>query len=310
MGRGESFDLRRLATFREVARQRSFSAAADTLNFTQSAVSQQVAALERQVGAALLHRNPISLTQAGEILLARADAAIAEMGAAEIELERLRGLRRGRLSASSFASAGQALLAPAIRTFREAHPSVEVTLHQGEVLAAERLLVAGEIDLALTFEYSESPLPDDPLITRAPLMSEPVFLAAAKNHRIGRAGRTTLEEIASEPWIDSPNAGLPMSELAWYTGHEWTPPALSFGGEDLSTVITLVEMGIGVALLPALAFDERRPVTACRVADLALNRTVFVSTLRSAYPEPAVAALVGILERHARALEQRWNQER
>src|SRR5262245_22243044 len=103
---GPRLDLRRLQALYEVGRRGSFSEAARALSFTQSAISQQIAALERQTRTRLIHRNPVALTDAGAALARRAEAAIAELMAAETELDAFRGLREGRLRLSSISSAG------------------------------------------------------------------------------------------------------------------------------------------------------------------------------------------------------------
>src|ERR687883_2095064 len=120
-------DVKRMGVLREVAAQRSFSAAAHKLGYTQSAVSQQIAALEREAGSTLIERNPrgIRLTEAGEALVRHADKVIARLAEAEAELEAIAGLRGGRLRLASFATAGATFVPLAIATFRAQHPAVE-----------------------------------------------------------------------------------------------------------------------------------------------------------------------------------------
>src|SRR5918992_1839096 len=123
-------DVKRLRVLKEVAAQGSFSAAAESLAYTQSAVSQQIAALEREAGTMLVERGArgIRLTEAGEALVRHADAIFARLAEAEAELDAIAGLRGGRLRLASFETAGATLVPLAVASFRASHPAVELTL--------------------------------------------------------------------------------------------------------------------------------------------------------------------------------------
>src|ERR671917_2517915 len=127
-------DVRRLRVLREVAAKGSFSAAAEALNFTQSAISQHVAALERETGTRLVERGPrgVRLTDAGGALVAHADAILARIEDAEEELAAIAGLRGGRLRLASFQSAGATLVPRAVADFRDRHPGVELAMIEAE----------------------------------------------------------------------------------------------------------------------------------------------------------------------------------
>src|ERR671930_1079104 len=127
-------DVRRLRVLREVAAQGSFSAAAEALSYTQSAVSQQIAALEREAGTTLVDRSArgVNLTDAGEALVRHADAILARLADAEAELEAIAGLRGGRLRLAAFPSAGATIMPEAIARFRARHPAVELTLEPAD----------------------------------------------------------------------------------------------------------------------------------------------------------------------------------
>src|ERR1043165_137848 len=118
-------DVRRLRVLREVATRGSFSAAADALHFTQSAVSQQIAALEREAGTTLVERNArgVRLTEAGEVLVRHTHVILARLADAEAELEAINDLRGGRLRLAAFPSAGASIAPAAIARFRDLHPS-------------------------------------------------------------------------------------------------------------------------------------------------------------------------------------------
>src|SRR3954466_875009 len=158
-------DVRRMRVLREVARCGSFSAAAEALSFTQSAVSQQIAALERETGATLVERSVrgIRLTDAGRALVRHTEAILGRLAEAEAELEAIAGLRGGRLRIVSFESAGATLMPLAIATFRERHPAVELSMTLLEPEDSIPQLRAGELDLAITFATPQGPDADDSL---------------------------------------------------------------------------------------------------------------------------------------------------
>src|ERR671932_1157055 len=167
-------DVRRMRVLREVAVRGSFSAAAEALSFTQSAVSQQIAALEREAGAVLVQRSArgVRLTEAGEAVVRHTDAILARLAEAEAELEAIAGLHGGRLRLAAFESAGSTLMPLAIAGFRERHPAVELSMTLTEPEDSLPQLRAGELDLALTFDahgganvegIALRPLIDDPM---------------------------------------------------------------------------------------------------------------------------------------------------
>src|SRR5918999_612643 len=144
-------DIRRMKVLREVAAQGSFSAAAEALNFTQSAVSQHVAALERETDTQLVERLPrgVRLTEAGAGLVAPAEPVIARLESAEEDLAAIAGLRGGRLRLVCFQSAGATVLPRAVAAFHERHPDIELSMREAEPDEAGAMLKAGEVDLAL-----------------------------------------------------------------------------------------------------------------------------------------------------------------
>src|SRR3954468_20054551 len=147
-------DVRRLRVLREVATHGSFSSAADALSYTQSAVSQQIAALEREAGTRLVERSArgVRLTDAGRALVAHADAILARLADAEEELQAMAGLRGGRLRIAAFPSACATLMPLAVARYRERHPGIDLALVPADPPDAQRLLPAGGGDLALSIQ--------------------------------------------------------------------------------------------------------------------------------------------------------------
>src|SRR3954452_3231560 len=154
-------DVRRLRVLREVAARGSFSAAAESLAYTQSAVSQQIAALEREAGTRLVERNArgVRLTDAGRALVDHADVILARLADAEAELEAIAGLRGGRLRLAAFPRAGASPVPAAIAGFPQRPPGVERTLEPAEPAPGLAKLRVGEVDIALDIAVAFRPLP-------------------------------------------------------------------------------------------------------------------------------------------------------
>src|SRR5947209_7909998 len=147
-------DTRRLRVLVEVAREGSFSAAAEALGYTQPAVSRQIATLEAEVGAQLVRRVPQGavLTDAGRLLVNRGEAILSTLASAEQELRQLAGLEGGRLRLASFASAAASVMPIAIACFRERYPAVELEILMADPVESLPRLRSGELDLALWHE--------------------------------------------------------------------------------------------------------------------------------------------------------------
>src|SRR5215217_2178946 len=192
-------DVRRLRVLREVALQGSFSAAAEALSFTQSAVSQQIAALEREAGAVLVERSArgVRLTEAGEALVRHTDTILARLSEAEAELEAIAGLRGGRLRMAAFESAGATLMPLAIREFAERHPAIELSMTMGEPEETEPLLKSGELDLVLGFG---SRFAEQDGIERRLLIEDPMLLVLPQDHPLANKRNLRLADLAAEAW--------------------------------------------------------------------------------------------------------------
>ena len=180
-------DVRRLKVLREVARCGSFSAAAESLAFTQPAISRQIAALELEAGTQLVDRRArgVRLTPAGELLLGHAEAILDRLAAAETQLEALAGLAGGRLRLGTFGTANATLIPLAIRAFGAEHPDVELRLVEGVSAKLMRRLAAGEVDLAVVSDHEPLELGADE-IELEHLMDDPLHVALPADHRARR----------------------------------------------------------------------------------------------------------------------------
>ena len=196
-------DVRRLKVLREVAARGSFSAAAESLSFTQSAISQHIAALEREAGAKLVERGPrgVRLTDAGRALVGHADAVLARLEDAEQELAAIAGLHGGRLRIATFPSAGAALVPHAVKAFSERYPAVELRLAEAETEEALPRLKAGEFDVALVFDYDSVPHPPDPELELVHLIDDRMHAGLPWAHPLAGRDRVKLDDLSGESWI-------------------------------------------------------------------------------------------------------------
>jgi DNA-binding transcriptional LysR family regulator len=296
----------RLKVLTEVAYRGSFSAAAEALSYSQSAVSQQIAALEAETGMALLERHPrgVSLTAAGQTLVGHAEGILARLEAAEASLAAIAGLRGGRLRVASFSTAGATLMPLAIATFRSSYPDVQLTLAEGEPEEVVPRLRAGELDLALLFEFAgETPLPPD--MTRSELLEDPMYLALPRAHALAERQGLRLEDLAGEAWVQTSRSSpcaLHVVRSCHAAGFE---PNVAFESDDYQTVQGLVAAGVGVALIPQLALSVLREDIVIRALSPAPPvRQVVAAAPAGARLVPAAPAMLGILEAAARQLKQ------
>jgi DNA-binding transcriptional LysR family regulator len=289
----------RLQTLREVASSGSLSAAAERLSYSQSAVSQQIGTLEEEAGVALIERHPrgVSLTPAGEALLQHADGILAQLHAAEEELAAIAGLRGGLLRIASFPTAGATLMPLAIATFRARHPQVELTLVEGEPEQIAPRLAAGELDLALLFEFDGGAEEPRAELERLPLLADPMYLALPGGHRLAGRQRLRLQDLRDEAWIQTSRESacarhVVMSCLA--AGFE---PNVSFESDDYQTVQGLVAAGVGVALIPELALSGVRQDIAIRtLSPRPPGREVTAAAPIGMRRMPAATAMLSILQ--------------
>jgi DNA-binding transcriptional LysR family regulator len=291
-------DVRRMRVLLEVGRRGSFSAAAEALSYTQSAVSQQVAALEREAGTRLVERGGrgVRLTQAGEAVARHAEAILARLADAEAELEAIAGLRGGRLRLASFPTAGSTLMPKAIADFRTRHPGVELSLADAEAEESIARLRAGELDLALIQEPNEITERGGSGIERTHLLDDPMFLVLPGDHPLAGRARVRLRDLAEEAWVNTPGWCACSRLVMSFCARAGIDPHIAFETDDYLAVQGLVAAGVGVALIPELALATVRDDVAIRSLDRETpTRQVIAGTLEGAYRSPATAAMLGIL---------------
>ena len=292
-------NVARLKVLKEVAYRGSLSGAADALSYTQSAISQQIAALEAEAGMALLERHPrgVSLTAAGQTLVGHAEGILARLDAATAALSEIAGLRGGRLRMASFPTAGATLMPLAIATFRASHPDVELTLVEAEPEAIVPRLRAAELDLALLFEFAgESLLAED--MTRAELLKDPMYLALPREHQLAGKQRLRLEDLHADSWVQT-SAPSPCARHVVRSCHAaGFEPHVAFESDDYQTVQGLVAAGVGVALIPELALSVvREDIVIRALSPRPPARGVIAATSAGARLLPAAPVMLAVLER-------------
>lgn len=302
-------DVRRLRLLRELARRETIAAVADAMSYTPSAVSQQLAVLEREAGVPLLERSGrrVVLTPAGEALVGHADAIVERLEQADAELAGVREGLGGPLRIGMFPSAGRTIVPAALARLEREHPRLQPRVTVVDAGRVADGLRSGELDVALVHDYDFVPAPPDDTVDTVPLLVEPMYLAFAgspeghlgdtQRPEGGLRDTTTLAELLA-PW----RAASWITARPGTTGHAMVVRACESAGftprirhhvNEFSAVLSFVEAGQGVSLVPELAVAGAP--SAVRLTRLPLHRRSRVACRRGAGGHPAVAAFVDAL---------------
>jgi DNA-binding transcriptional LysR family regulator len=296
-------DVRRMQVLRAVVTTGSITAAATNLGYTPSAVSQQVAALERQARTPLLERvgRGVRPTAAGRLLTEHAEIVGQKVTEAEIALADLREGRTGRLSMRYFVTAGQALVPPALATLREEYPGVRVEPQPVDPGPAPEL-AQSDADVALCVLPADPP--SVPGVRIVHLLDDPYRLVLPRAHPLAARRVIDLAELAEEPWI----------------GNEWPPgpcvqvvldacaaagftPGFAVESENYACAQGFVAAGLGVSLVPLLGVEHRRTgVCVRRVRRPEPVRLIYAAVRESVADQPAVRCLLSALTAAAEAV--------
>jgi DNA-binding transcriptional LysR family regulator len=291
-------DTRRLRVLIQVARQGSFSAAADTLGYTQPAVSRQIATLEKEIGMQLVRRVPQGavLTDAGRLLVDRAEAILVNLASTEEELRQLAGLEGGRLRLASFASAAASIMPLAIARYRERHPAVELDIAMADPYESLPRLRTGELDFALSHEALEDASELRAGIDFVHLFDDPMYVALPVGHRFADAPRLDLSAFATEPWMLATTATCPDSRLFLRACHAaGFEPQVALQNDDYPAIIGFVAAGVGVALIPDMVSRNIRDDVVVRALDPPPPPRPIFAALPADYSSPAAHAMLKIL---------------
>ncbi|MCM2579276.1 LysR family transcriptional regulator [Streptomyces meridianus] len=296
-------DVRRLRLLRELSLRGTIAAVADALAFTPSAVSQQLSALEREAGVALLERTGrrVVLTPAGRNLVRHAEVVLERLEQASAELVDARRGLAGPLRIGTFPTAARAIVPTALTTLAVHHPGLEPMVSEIDPAGVANALRAGELDVALVHDYDFVPSPAEPGLATEPLCTESLSLAAPSAGAFagtpaGACG--TAEGAAVSHWRDAPWITATPGTLC----HAMTLRACQAAGftprtrhqvDEFATVLALVAAGQGVALVPELGVGK--PVPGVTLTRLPIHRRTRIAFRRGAAGHPAVAAITTAL---------------
>jgi DNA-binding transcriptional LysR family regulator len=284
-------DLRRLRILHAVSAYGSVTAAAAALGYSAPAVSQQLTALEHEVGMRLTERNGrgIRLTPAADILVAHTDALLTQLDAAEADLAALRDQAVGRVCLAAFPSAAAAIVPPAWAALTRSAPHVEIELTEMEPEESLPAVMRGETDVAVAHEYDVLPRPLDPLFERRELLSDPVLIAVATNSPAAAGdSRIRLRDLAGLPFL-VPRASTSCAEMVQRAcARAGFVPTVAARATDFRVLLSLAAEGVGVALVPRLAARDVPPGVRLMEPAEPVTRQVFTVSRRGGDRKPAV----------------------
>ncbi|WP_411146559.1 LysR family transcriptional regulator [Streptomyces sp. x-80] len=247
-------NLDRLRTLGAVARHGSVSAAADGLHVTTSAVSQQIAKLERETGQQLLAKNGrgVRLTDAGRLLADHATRILSQVELAQAELEAHRGQAMGELRLGAFPTAARGLFPAALATLRAAYPQLRTRLTELDPDASVRGVVRGDLDLAVVLDWYNRPLPLAEGLAKTPLLDDPADVAMPSDHPLARRRSVELEDFTDDEWISWPQGEFCHDWLTFTLRSRGFEPRIAHMAEEHHTQLALIAAGLGVAVAPRL----------------------------------------------------------
>lgn len=289
-------DAGRLRLLREVGLRGTIAGAARELGLTPSAVSQQLAVLEREAGTALVDRSPrgVSLTGAGHALAARAGEVLDVLAAARADLDRLTGSLGGPVSVAAVASAAVTFVSDAARQLARGHPGITLNVSVAEPARALTLLLAGDVDIAVVDEYDYVPLALPDFVVSSVLHTEPLVLTVPS----GWTGkpRPALAELAEADWVMPPDdaaCGLAVRSACRAAGFE---PRVRWTTDDMLVLARAVAAGHGIAVLPRLSVALDVAALEIRLLrEPRSERRLSAVARSSALGRPSVAAVVDAL---------------
>jgi len=291
-------DVQRLRVFREVARQGSFNRAAAVLRLTPSAVSQQISALERSLGASVVCRSTrgIEVTEAGRVLVDAADVIAAELECAEREIARLADVGP-RLTIATFASGGQRLLPGALTRFSALHPEVSITVLESEPDEGLLQVRSGAADLALSYHFDGPPpvtADDRSGLTWTPLLEDPMWVVLPAGHRLADRDEIAMADLAGERFVQGCLTATDM--LGHYAALAGFEVDVACRSTDYVFAQALVRVGVGVSLIPHTALiADAAGLAMVPLEPPRPSRRIGVATARRRSTDPLTRSLLEAL---------------
>ncbi|WP_432071964.1 LysR family transcriptional regulator [Streptomyces wuyuanensis] len=247
-------NLERLRTLDALARHGSVSAAADGLHVTTSAVSQQMAKLEREVGQQLLAKNGrgVRLTDAGRLLADHAARILSQVELAQADIEAQRGQVVGEVRLGAFPTAARGLFPAALTALRADHPDLRVRTSELEPEYALRQVLRGDLDLAVALDWSNKRLPVPGGLTREPLLDDAADVAMPADHPLAGRGDVDLEDFADDDWVSWPQGEFCYEWLVFTLRAKGIEPRIVHLAGEHHTQLALIAAGLGVCVTPRL----------------------------------------------------------
>jgi DNA-binding transcriptional LysR family regulator len=301
-------DLRRLRLLRELKERGTIAAVADALQFTPSAVSQQLAILEREAGVPLLERQGrgVRLTDPGFVLVEHANVLLERAALAEADLAAAEGSVTGRARIGSFQSAAHRLALPAIDALRRDAPRLRCELVEAEPEDSLPALAIGDLDLALYDEWQHQPVRLPPGIERQYLTEDVVRVVLPANHEAARRHRRAvpLAKLAEEQWVTG-HIGIAWHDMTRRVCRELGgfEPDIRHRTNDATIGLAFIEHGLAVALLPDLPIPDGYPGIAIRsIAEGPVSRKIFAAYRATDTARPSTRALLDAVSAAGSAL--------
>jgi DNA-binding transcriptional LysR family regulator len=294
-------NLDRLRVLHAISHHGSVSAAADALHVTTSAVSQQMAKLERETGQRLLAKNGrgVRLTDAGRLLCEHAERILSQVELAHADLEAQHGQVVGELLIGAFATAARGLFPGTLAALRARHPRLGVRLREMEPTDALRDLERGDIDLAVVLDWYNRPLALPGGLARQPLFDDVADVALPADHPLAGRAEVDLEDFVDDPWISWPPGAICHEWLMFTLRGKGIEPRIVHTASEHHTQLALIAAGLGVAVAPRLGRDPVPPGVVLVPVRHSITRRVYAVWRAGADRRPSVRAAVTALRETA-----------
>ncbi|WP_018654709.1 LysR family transcriptional regulator [Actinomadura flavalba] len=300
-------DLERLRALHSVATYGSVSAAADVLHVTTSAVSQQLAKLERETGQKLLERHGrgVRLTDAAELLVTHAENILSLVERAQSDLEAHRGAVVGRLSMAAFATAVRGLVPEALASLRRDHPDLAVSVHETDPMQSIPLVARGDLDMAVVQDWNNQPLTLPDNLQRGFICDDVADIALPSTHCLAHRDRIHLKELAGDAWISSSPNSICCEWLNHTLRRHECEPNIAHTAYEIPTQLVMVAAGLGNAILPRLGRDALPPTVSIVEVEPVMTRRIFAIWREEAARRPAIRATLDALRTTGACLPER-----
>lgn len=291
-------DLERLRALRAVSTYGSVGGAADVLHVTTSAVSQQLAKLEREVGQKLVERNGrgVRLTDAAQVLVEHAREIIAQVERAQSDLEAHKGKAVGTVSVAAFPTAARGLLPSACAALQSSHPRLRVRGFETEPHLAVPQVARGEIDIAIVQDWFNVPLSIPKGLSKASLLDDVADVAMPSDDPLLDKGTLELDDLAGASWISPPEGAICRDWLLLTMRRRDVEPVINHVANEYATQLAMVAAGLGYGVLPRLGRADVPPGVALVPVSPSLTRHVYAIWRSEAARRPAIQAVVAALQ--------------